>query len=75
MSVMVCDARASKKWHGDYYWNDYEIVGWYNDFKKSNTQKAKFKEVLISIVWHSTRMQDWWMPEDGREKIETMLPW
>ena len=59
MSVMVCDARASKTWHGDYYWNDYEIVGWYNDFKKSNAQKAKLKKVLISIVWHSTRMQDW----------------
>ena len=56
---MVCDGRANMIWHNaDDYYNDDDLVEWFNDYKQRKTQRAQIKEELMSIAWQSTRMQD-----------------
>ena len=47
----------------DYYCDNYEIIWWYNSYEKSKAQKAKIKEELLPITWHSSRWHDWCFPE------------
>ena len=57
-------------WYDDtYYCNDDTMIEWYNGYQKRKAQKAKIKEELMPIAWHSSRWWDWCVPED--EKRET----
>ena len=42
------------------HWDD-EIIEWYEGYKKCKAQKAKIKEELLPIPWHSSRWWDWCM--------------
>ena len=54
-------------WYDDNYWHrDDEIIEWHSDYQKRKAQKAKIKEELLSIAWHSDRVIDWCMSEDGK---------
>ena len=45
-----------KLWHDeDKYCNDDKIIECYDGYEKQKTQKAKIKEELLSIAWHSSR--------------------
>ena len=38
-------------WHDDDdYYNDDELIGWYNGYKNSKAQKAKIKEELFLLL-------------------------
>ena len=53
-------------WHNDtYYYNDDELIEWYDAYKKRKAQKAKIKE-LLPIAWHPYRVMDWYMSEDEK---------
>ena len=55
-------------WYDDDYWyHDYEIIEWYNDYKKRKAQKAKIKEELLSIAWYFDRVMHWCMSEDKKK--------
>ena len=43
--------------NNDYYDND-ELIEWYNRYKKRKVQKAKMKEELFPIAWHSSHVMD-----------------
>ena len=54
-------------WYDDNeYCTDDEITGWYKRYKKRKAQKAKIKEELMPIAWHSDRVKDWCMSEDEK---------
>ena len=53
--------------------NDDELIMRYEGHEKSKPQKAKIKEELIPIAWYPTRMQDWCMSEDEKERITEMF--
>ena len=66
--------------HDNYYddidhWNDdYEdnFFEWYNGYKKSQSQKAQIKKVLIPIAWHPSRSWDWCISEDEKKETEKL---
>ena len=54
-----------KIWHDDDdYYNDDELIEWYEGHQKRKAKKAKIKEELLSILWHPDRVMDWCMSED-----------
>ena len=54
-----------KLWHDDDdYYDDNEIIDWYDGYQKQKAQKAKIKEELLPIAWHPDRVMDWCMSED-----------
>ena len=48
----------------DDIYNDNEMIKWYNGYKTQKVQKAKIKEELLPIAWHSDRVMDWCMSKD-----------
>ena len=50
----------------DYVYNDNEMIKWYDGYQKRKAQKAKIKEELLLIAWHSDRVKDWCMSEDEK---------
>ena len=52
----------------DDYWNDDEIIKWYDGYQKLKAQKAKIQEVLMHIAWYSLRWWDWCMSEDKKKR-------
>ena len=45
-----------KLWHDDdYHFNDNEIIEWYEGHQKRKVQKAKIKDELMPIAWHTSR--------------------
>ena len=43
---------------GDYHWDDEnkdKFLDWYKGYQKRRCQKAKIKEELLPIAWHSSR--------------------
>ena len=70
-------------WHDDYYdddsdhWdndddNEDKFFEWCEGYKKRKAQKAKIKEELLPITWHSSRYWDWCMPEDEKKETERL---
>ena len=56
-----------KLWHDDYYYYyDDWLINWYHDYQKRKAQKAKIKEELMPIAWHSDRVMDWCMSGDEK---------
>ena len=55
-------------WYYDDYWyhDDDDIIEWYEGYEKRKTQKAKSKEELLSIAWHTNHVIDWCMSEDEK---------
>ena len=54
-------------WYDDGYWyHNYEIIEWYNGYRKRKVQKAKIKEELLPIAWHPDRVMDWCMSEEEK---------
>ena len=54
-------------WYDDDYWyNDDEIIEWYNGYQKWKAKKASIKEELMPIAWHADRVMDWCMSEDEK---------
>ena len=63
-----------KIWHdGSYWYHDDEIIEWYDDYQKREAQKAKIKEELLSIPWHSNHVMDWCMSGDEKKETEKMF--
>ena len=42
----------------DYVYNDNEMIKWYDGYQKRKAQKAKIKEELLPITWHTDRVKD-----------------
>ena len=58
-----------KVWHDDdEYCDDDELVEWHDGYKKRKAEKAKIKEELLPIAWHSDHVMDWYMSEDGKRR-------
>ena len=57
-----------KLWHDDDDNDDDEIIEWYYGHQKQKAQKAKIKEELMPIAWHSSRWWNWFFPEDEKKK-------
>ena len=56
-----------KIWHDDHdYYNDDELIEWYNGYKKRKHQKAKTKEDLLPIAGDPDLVMDWCMSEDEK---------
>ena len=55
-------------WHDNYDWYDNdEIIEWYDNYKKHKARKAKIKEELLPIAWHPDRVMDWCMSGDEKK--------
>ena len=60
-------------WHDDaYYYNDNEMIKWYDGYKKRKAQKASIKEGLVPITWHPSRYWDWCMLADEKKETEKL---
>ena len=58
-------------WFDDGYWyDDDEMIEWYDSYKKRKAQKAKVKEELLPIAWHPDRVMDWCMSEDEKRRLK-----
>ena len=63
-----------KLWHdyGDYY-DDSELIKWYDGYQKRKAQKVEIKKELMPIAWYPSR---WWnccVPEDEKKEIEKLF--
>ena len=55
------------KWYDDDYWyNDDQIIEWYNGYQRRKAQKVKIKKELMPTAWHHDRVIDWCMSEDEK---------
>ena len=62
-----------KIWHDDNeYWNDDEIIKWYEGYKKCKAQKGSIKEELAPIALHPLRRWDWCIPEYEKRNSEKL---
>ena len=62
-----------KLWHYDSdFYDDHEIIEWYDSYQKRKAQKAKIKEELMRIAWHPSRWQDWWVSKDEKKQTEKL---
>ena len=61
-----------KVWH-DHNYNDDEIIEWYDGYQKRKAQKAKIKDELMPIAWHSSRWWDCCFPEDEKKETEKLF--
>ena len=61
-----------KIWHDDDYYDDDEITEQYNGYQKCTAQKAKTKEEILPIAWHTSRWWDWCVPEDEERDTEKL---
>ena len=52
----------------DNYYDDDEIIEWYDGYQKCKVQKAKIEEELLFIAWHLDGVMDWCMPEDEQRR-------
>ena len=69
-------------WYDDHYdddgdhWDDDEnkdkFFEWFEGYQKCRGQKAKIKEELLSIAWHSSRHWDSRMSEDEKQEIKKL---
>ena len=58
-----------KVWRDDdEYCDDDELIEWRDDYQKRRAEKAKIKEQLLPIAWHSVRVMDWCMSEDEKRR-------
>ena len=58
-----------KVWRDDdEYCDDDERIEWHDDYQKRRADKAKIKEELLPIAWHSDRVMDWCMSEDEKRR-------
>ena len=55
--VSDCYIKLQELWYKDLD-NDDDLVEWYSGYEQCKVQKAQMKEMLMPIVWNSTRMQD-----------------
>ena len=63
-----------KLWYNnDDWYDDDEIIEWYESYQKRKAQKAKIEKELMPIVWHPSRWWDWCILEE--EKRETDKLW
>ena len=58
--VSDCYSKLQELWY-KHLDNDDDLVEWYSGYEQCKVQKAQMKEMLMPIVWNSTRMQDWYM--------------
>ena len=42
----------------DDYYDDDELIEWYDGYQKRKTQKAKIREELLPIAWHPDLVMD-----------------
>ena len=63
---LVTQQQIDTRYDYNYVYNDSEMVRWYDWYKKRKAQKAKIKEELLPIAWHSNRMKDFCMSEDEK---------
>ena len=62
-----------KLWHDyDDYYDDNELIKWYDGYQKRKIQKAQIKKELMPIAWHPSRWWDWCVPEDEKKEIEIL---
>ena len=64
--------KLKEMWYEDFD-NDDDLITWYEGYKKRKAQKAKIKEELMPTAWHHTRMQDWCIAEDEKERTEEIF--
>ena len=58
-----------KLWHYDNdFYDDDEIIEWYDSYQKCKAQKAKIKEELMRIAWHPSRWQDCRSPKTRKNR-------
>ena len=50
--------------------NNNWLIKWYEGYQKCKTQKAKIKDELLPITWHSSRWWDWCVSEDEKKATE-----
>ena len=63
-----------KIWHdNDDYCDDDKLITWNHHYKKRKAKKAEMKPELMVISWHTTRMQDWCMRENKRERTKKIF--
>ena len=63
-----------KLWcNNDDWYDDDEIIEWYEGYQKRKAQKAKIEKGLMPIAWYPSRWWDWCILED--EKQETDKLW
>ena len=56
-------------WYDDDYWYDnHEMIEWYDSYKKRKAQKSKIKEEILPISWYPSRVMDWCMSEDENRR-------
>ena len=56
----------------DEYWYDDKVIEWYEGHQKRKAQKAKIKDELVTIAWHSSRWWDWCIPENKKKEAEKL---
>ena len=56
-----------KIWHDDNdYYDDDELIEWYEGHQKRKAQKSKIKEELLPVAWHPDRVMGCCISEDKK---------
>ena len=63
---LVTQQQIDVWYENDHWYHNYDIIEWYEGYKKRKAQKAKIKEELLPIAWPLDRVMDWCMPEDEK---------
>ena len=62
-----------KVWHDrNYYYDNDEIIQWYDGYKKCKAKKAQIEKELMPIAWHPSRWWDWYVPKDEKKETEKL---
>ena len=63
-------------WHDENdYWNNDEVVGWYNSHKQRKIWINKAYKEMLPVAWYPSHYWDWCMPEDEKKRDRKVVEW
>ena len=66
-SLEIVSQRQLKLWYdNDDWYDDDEIIEWYDGYIKRKAQKAKIKEEFLPIAHYPDRVMEWCTSEDEK---------
>ena len=66
-SLVIVSQRQLKLWYdNDDWYDDDEIIEWYDGYIKRKAQKAKIKEEFLPIAHYPDRVMEWCTSEDKK---------
>ena len=62
-----------KLWHDDNdFYDDDEIIEWYDGYQKRKAQKAKIEKEIMRIAWHPSCRWDWCLDVNKKKQTEKL---